>query len=99
MRLLVCPQLQTLTIAAGHGEWTEAILPRLTVQMVLEFVFTHLRYDSEQLQSMTFIGLRLIVGEADEFEQLLKLAKVTDWDERFMDWAVNTEHQGVFDMP
>ena len=59
--------------------------------MITEFVARHIRYTADCLQNLDFVGVELLVGAAEEFGELLRLAHDVRWDEGFTAWAANLD--------
>ena len=70
---------------------------RITPGMVSNFVKTHLRFDTERLFSITFVGVELIVPIPQELEEMVQLAGSFDYDDRFAVWPVNLDALKVFE--
>ncbi|KAH7102616.1 hypothetical protein BKA62DRAFT_788536 [Auriculariales sp. MPI-PUGE-AT-0066] len=91
-RRLTCPELKTLHIVAGHEEWTlDGLQPRLTAQMVLQFVSRCLQYDTQQLSMLSFIGVELVAIQPDELDHLVQLAAELQFEPRFLSWSANND--------
>jgi hypothetical protein len=95
-RLLLCPLLRTLRIAAPMRAAHHAPTI-LTPGMVTAFVKTYLRYDVPRLDALLINGIQFVVTDPMELQYMFDLAADVHFDDRYLAWRYNWRDTDMLD--